>query len=314
MSWLAELPSDDPRLAIARRARGRIEFLRLELHQDVLPELRDIASRAVDRLRASQSRPYHPFAHLELGEQHFEMGVEEHPQLSGADLLAALAAVDQLSVLPADELQRTPAILAYAIVWPIGDDFIGFVKKSDPAKFLRSGFRYFQYGDVLRRVEEPNFVLAPTIDVIATKFKLASFANTTLKDVLSDVGVVFSEVRSEVVQIQGILSGTLPLSGESAEALVSLGESKVSIARRLAQLRTRLDLIERDPKKLRKYMKEYGSDHTLFINAKGELIFGGDNVEEFLDFVEGRLFQDPLAGEQRRADRFSARKRPLTKP
>lgn len=41
----------------------------------------------------------------------------------------------------------------------------------------------------------------------------------------------------------------------------------------------------------------------------GELRLTDDNVSDFLDVVEGRLFNDDVTGEERRADSYSPRKR-----
>jgi hypothetical protein len=41
---------------------------------------------------------------------------------------------------------------------------------------------------------------------------------------------------------------------------------------------------------------------------KGEISLTDDNVSDFLDLVEGRLFSDDLTGEERRADSYSPRR------
>jgi len=41
---------------------------------------------------------------------------------------------------------------------------------------------------------------------------------------------------------------------------------------------------------------------------KGEISLTDGNVSDFLDLVEGRLFNDDLTGEGRRADAYSPRK------
>jgi hypothetical protein len=41
---------------------------------------------------------------------------------------------------------------------------------------------------------------------------------------------------------------------------------------------------------------------------QGKLILTDDNVSDFLDLIEGRLFNDDVTGEERRADAYSPRK------
>lgn len=41
----------------------------------------------------------------------------------------------------------------------------------------------------------------------------------------------------------------------------------------------------------------------------GELRLFDDNISDFLDLVEGRLFNDDVTGEERRADSYSPRRR-----
>lgn len=123
---------------------------------------------------------------------------------------------------------------------------------------------------------------------------------------ISNLEVVFASVSTNVDSIEAALATSLPLSPPSLKALRSIGSKKMSVARRLDLLVPRLAKIEQDPKKFRAHIKKFGFNPADFVDRKGQLIFTDENVEQFLDFAEGRVYEDELGLEQRRADRFSS--------
>jgi hypothetical protein len=281
----------------------------MDLHQDVFSELRASCAPALATIQSSDARSYEPFSALEHGEQYFSFQLVDGGATANhaeSSLHAQIQGVDQLDVLDADELRRH-GILFYAIIWPrSGGGFLGFVTKSDPRKSLRPGFRYFQFGQTLRRVDQPDLVISDGADLVIRPGEVAALSESAFKNLFSDLEVVFASVSTNVDGIEAALATSLPLSPPSSKALRSIGSKKVSVARRLDLLVPRLAKIEQDPKKFRAHIKKFGFNPADFVDRKGQLIFTEENVEQFLDFAEGRVYEDELGLEQRRADRFSS--------
>jgi hypothetical protein len=314
--WALEETIGDPRFCVGWRANKSLQVKRLELHQDVFEDFRKACVAPLGWLKSQSSRPYEPFAALESGEQFFELPIDATLQegIDQSELVAAIQGVDQLASVSPEEL-RSKKVLFYAICWKrTNGGFLGFVTKDDPQVVLKPGYRYFQYADTLKHVDHPDLMIKDKADLVISPTEIAAFSAAALKDLLSDIHLVFTQVDSKVAEIKGILSSTLPLSDDSTAALVAVGRAKLSVARRLHVLKDRLSAIETDPTKFRKYLRDFGYDPDSFLDKKKNLVFGHDLVERFLDFVEGRFYRDELGDEPRRADRYSnADKAPRSK-
>ena len=298
-----------PRLVVGWREASAFRCMRIDLHQNTFGELGASCAAALETIQSSDARTYEPFSALEHGEQYFWFQLPGHSGDSDnqeSSLHAQIQGVDQLDALEADELRRH-RVLFYAIVWPrSGGGFLGFVTKSDPQKSLRPGFRYFQFGQTLKRVDQPDLVISDGADLVIRPGEVAALSESAFKNLLSDLQVVFTAVPTSVDDIEAALASALPLSEDSSNALRLVGSRKVSVARRLALLAPRLAKIERDPRKFRAHIRRFGFNPAEFIDRNGQLIFSEERVEQFLDFAEGRVYEDELGLEQRRADRFSS--------
>ena len=214
--------------------------------------------------------------------------------------------VDSLELVTANEI-RDGQFKFYAICWPCNDSFMGFVTKADPIKGLAPGFRYFQYGDVLRKVESPNFLLIDRVDLVVGSEELAVCSPDAFKNLFADVGVIFGAVPEDVVRVRRYLESSVPLTAEAVSALEREAQRVLSVARRLRQLPLRLSAIKFNVARLHASLRRHGVDASLLLDSDGNLSFTQDRVRLFLDVVECRFFEDDLGGERRRADRYSKR-------
>ncbi len=327
----------DPRLVLGGRPRkGRLGGQRVDVHEDVFADLRSVGETAYQLLAATTARAYDPNATLEVGEQHFLIPISELPKRaldkrvdeaiperqasrvppsgqSGtptdevSDLIEMIQGVDQLEAASRPQV-RESEYLFYAICWPCPNGFLGFVKKSNPRKALHAGRKFYKFEDTLKSVSTPDLALDSDVDVIISPTLVAGFSAIPIKDLFADIRIVFDGVRTNVGAIQSDLENAIPLLDESAAALTNVGERKLSVARRIYHLPSRLSAIGLTLEKFRSELTKQCVDESLLVDSDGQLDFGPDRVELFLDVVEGRFYRDGLGGEDRRADRFSRRR------
>lgn len=319
-SWPAIEFDADPRVILGVRAGARrLDGRRIDVHEEAFAELRSVCEPVAAELRDSTPRVYQPFAQLEPGEEYFRVEIDELPtkpqahrrsaapetnDVDSADLVRLVASVDRLD--PVADLDDF-AYVFYAICWPADSGFAGFVKKTDPRRALRAGRRWFQYGDVLRRADPPDLVLEPNVDVVVTPTFVAARNPTAFKNLLNDVQVALAAVPRDVKAVRARLRHSVPLSKGAAAALEDAAMKRVSYARRLNLLPSRLADVTLDEATLRKELRRVGVPARALIGASGEFDFGAEEVGVFLDVLEARYFDDRLGGERRRADRYSTR-------
>jgi hypothetical protein len=312
----------DPRLVVGFRERQRrLAGHRIDLHEDTFSDLRELSETALTELAAAAPRPYEPYAELERGEEYFWIEVGRLPHRppprradegdsdavddGTADLIHLVQHVDDLDTVDADLAAR---YAFYAMCWPLdGGGFIGLIKKIDPRRAMKAGKRWFQYGDVLRRAAPPDLVLEPDIDVVVTDSFVATRNPTAFKDLFNDVQIVLSSLPRNIKRVRGLLAKTVPLSDTAAEALSGAARRRVSFARRLNDLPSRLSAITLDKAELRREMRRFDVDPKSLLDRQGNFSFDQDRVGTFLDVIEARYFEDALGREHRRADRFSRR-------
>lgn len=321
--------AEDPRLVIGSRAGARgLAGRRVELHEDVFADLAAICRPVLATLRDGIARPYTPYAQLEVGEEYFWTAVDRLPErpprrrrrrdsktdetggeaedTTGADLIRIVQGVDDLASITVSQL-RSARYLFYAICWPVPSSFVGFVKKADPRRVLTGGRRFFVYGNALKTADTPDLVLEPDIDVVVAPAQVAALRPSAYATLLSDIQVALSTVPSNVRAVAKKLPADLALASEAALALETACKGRVSYARRLDALTTRLDQVELTRDRFRRELRRQGINRALLLNDAGELMFASDQVGLLLDVLEGRYYEDQLGHEQRRADRFSLR-------
>lgn len=340
-AWSATRLDGDPRLILGWRRYGtRIAAARVDLHEDTFDTLTELCKKSLISLDAASSRTYEPYAQIEFGEEYFAIQVDELPtkkrprrqrsdsttesanasasdmevvEVSSkvavikADLLHILENVDNLEAMDAGNIS-THNFNFYAICWKSDAGTTSFVRKSNPRKMLSHGNRYFQYGDTLKRVSQPDLVLDDWIDIVIHNDIVAVRAPEAFKVLMADVGVVLQDVPEYVDSVSSALLETVPLSPASQDALRRVAGRRTSLASRLHVLQERIHALDLDAKNIRAAAERHVDDVSLILDENDNFVFDDSSVPVFLDLVEGRLFEDDFTGERRRADRFSRRK------
>jgi len=316
----------DPRLLIGYQAAGsrRPRGGRVRLHEDTFAELAAFCAPALERLDSMAPRRWEPTAELESGEEYFVVDVrglpnrepplrqrsqpdDSPPNDDGtADLVGLVRNVDEMPELAAGSI-RERNYSFYAVCWSNGDDLIAFIRRANPTSSLRPGNRYFQFGDALRKVEQPDLVLDGQIDMIMSGNQLAVFNQQAFNTLLADIGIALTAVPANIKSVSNALAKKVPLSDRAAAALGEFAGTRVSIARRLQTLPSRLEQIALTPEGFKAVSEERSIDPNQFVDGDGKFSFDASVIPTFLDLLEGRLFDDVLGTEKRRADRWSTR-------
>src|SRR6266536_1830881 len=271
------------RPSIRRLAGGRVR-----LRDDVYRSLKQVSEEALVRLASSRARPYQPTAELEEGEEHFVIPIGELP------------------APPRRRRRRSRAVGSDAETGPAGN--VAFIRRMDPVAVLRKGRAFFQYADALTAIGRPDFMLYPDVDLVIGPTAIAAFRKSALDQLLSDVRFVLQDVRASVSAVQASLASKVPLTPATQDALEKYCSTRPSLAARLRTLPARIEQIAFTPVLVWKALDRHGEDPSLLVNTTGEFDFAGEEVQAFLDVVEGRWFEDEFSDERRRADRYSIRR------
>lgn len=317
--WTETDLGGQPRLLLGqRKSSKRIEVHRVELHQDLFDDLRSIAQGAIAELERREAKPYSTFA-SKTGDDYFDVDVSDIPRRRDlrrqqddpeayeiASALAMIADCDSHPVMTAEELRDADPSL-YAIVFESDGGYVGFIRNSPPRRPVRPGLRYLQYGDTLRKVEPPDLAIDEEVDLVVAADRCAVLSPAAFTTLFGDVGVAFEQVPANVRTMSEAMKGALPLSSGAAVALNARCGRRVSDAKRLHHIVTerRQALKGLTSAELRALLKRRGLENAI---QRGEIGLTDDNVSDFLDLVEGRLFNDDLTGEERRADSYSSRR------
>src|SRR5262249_54075620 len=157
---------------------------------------------------------------------------------------------------------------------------------------------YFQYGDALKRLDNPDLVLDERIDVVITADRVAVLDERSFQTLFLDVHVAMREVPQHLGTVRNALSSSLPLSALANDALSSSCSRSVRAARRLHDLATlRADVLQNITGD--ELAATLAAHDLSDICKDGELTFDGARVSDFFDCLEGRLFHDDYTGESR---------------
>jgi hypothetical protein len=156
-------------------------------------------------------------------------------------------------------------------------------------------------------VRHPDFALKEGADLVIGAEGTAVLAPYSFETLLGDVGLSFDHVKRDIVTVRRALTRSIKLTTAAEGALLAEASRTRSNAKRLRLLPDRLKAISLDATSLRINLLAHDVDPDLVLDENDEFSFDQKGVSVFLDTIEGRLFEDDLGGERRRADRYSTR-------
>lgn len=314
--WQAMDLGGKPRMLVARRTSSkRFDARQAELHADLFDDVREICRAALAELDRRDAKPYAPFAaassddYLEIDVSGVPRRVDHRKKTSApsepAALLRLIDGVDAQPSLDASDL-RTSTPTMYAFVFETLEGYVGFVRNASPRRKLKPGYRFLRFENVLRRIDPPDLAIDDEIDLVVTSSHIAILSQTAFNTLLGDVGVAFTQVPANTKIVIAALGKCLPLTPGSSSALLERCGRRVIDAKRLNHIASERGsaLAGLGKSGLMKMLNARGLDGVV---KRGKLDIDADSVADFLDAIEGRLFNDDITGEERRADAYSPR-------
>lgn len=308
--------SGKPRMLLGRRKSSKgFDVNRVDIHNNLFDELRSICRAALSELSRRESKPYFPFA-TATADDYLEVDTSDLPQrrdkrkkddtaLEPAAALSFVADTDRHISLNAAELREASPSM-YAFSFKAGGGYVGFIRNTSPRRKVNPGLRFLKFEDTLRRMDPPDLAIDDTIDLVVTPDRIAIISLSAFNTLFGDVGVAFKKVPEHTQAIAEALAKSIPLTAESIEAVGGRCGRRVIDAKRLNHIATERSVA------LASLTKQELTDLLSKRGLKG-LVKGGslhvtnEFASEFLDVIEGRLFEDDVTSEQRRADSYSLR-------
>lgn len=288
-----------------RRSNKQLVIRQLQLHQDVFNDILEMPRNVLGRLSQMSPVPDSAYVEPERGEE-FLWIPSGAPRTDHADIVSLLLQFDNIEMIDASSFDDAK-LEFYAVGSHSSIGRIAFVRKTSPKRTLERGNRFFKFSDTLRKVEQPDIVIEDVADVVVCELGTAVISPFAFGVLAADVGFSQEHVDDHVADISLELEHTLPISTGSRDALSSVGHRKVSVAKRLRVLASRLPTLHITTDIFRDRARERGLDSDTLLGANGELIFDETSVDDFLDLVEGRLFTLDFEEKAARADRFRYR-------
>jgi len=307
-----------PRMLVGRRKSSkRIQANQVELHRDLFDDVRGICQSILGELDRREPMPYAPFG-AASGDDYMEIDVSGVPRRidhrkkddgvgEPAALLALISQIDELDSLDAGEL-RSSAPTMYAFAFEGADGVVGFVRNTSPRRRVKPGYRYLRFENALRRMDPPDLSIDDEIDVVVTPSSIALLSVAAFNTLFGDVGVAFTQVPANTKVLADALAKCIPLSATSSKVLLDRCGRRLVDAKRLNHIAgERASALEGLGKA--GLVKILGDRGLKRIVKQGRLEIDTETASEFLDAIEGRLFNDDVTGEERRADAYSPRRR-----
>lgn len=320
--WSAvDLENSDPLMVLGwRKSSKKIVPYRITVHQDLFEDLRVIGRAALGKLERREAKPWAPFGNI-TSDDYFDIDVQdlperrdwrrrpEHPEAYAvASALALVTKATKHPRMSAEELRESKPANLYAIVFPNQGDPVGFIRNMSPQSIVKPGLRLLRYGNTLRRLDRPDLSIDGEVDVVVASDRCAVLSSTAFRRIFGDVGVAFQDVPENLKIMSDTMRDLLPITSGTFRRMRERCEHRLIDARRLDYIvnvrRSALENIGREG------MIELLQRRGLEDSVQGErLDLASARVSEFLDVVEGRLYEDDVTGEERRADAYSPRKR-----
>lgn len=197
--------------------------------------------------------------------------------------------------------------LFYAIVVQLEDGGVAaFVRKYNPQRGLKAGrLRVAANGNTLARFDDPLFNFDFNFDLIIAPNEIAIFSVTAFNSVFADIELAKIHAGEHVTTITSGL--VAPMSTASEALFREECETRASLANRVRRL-AHADYLDRvTTTALRDALQKHGMEPDRLGKAKVKLA-NREDVEVFLDLVEGLYYEADFTGEGRRADRYSVRR------
>lgn len=299
--------SGDMTLILGKRTTTRFKAFRVKMHSDVRESMREFATEMIAYLDARSPVDYSDDLAFDADEQYMlvQRGAlvvhrpksrrrkrpadpPADPQIIEMDpaVLEALDTAASAEEITRDSLKKQ-AFPFYAAV--IGDDptrRIAFVKERNPYPVGELGRVLTQFGDGLRRLNEPILTFAKDFDIVVTLDHIAIARGEAFEKLFRDIDAL----KQRIPVWSGAAVQALPLDDDSATLLRDVAVRSVRVASQLRGLQERGFLAKTYPiDRLREKMIEVGLEHERLL-AGDKLILQESDVPIVLKLIDERLY------------------------
>ncbi len=327
MGWKETDVKSDPLLVVGLRNEKRVvEGFRVNLDNDVAPDLQKVAADTLDWVKSREPVEYTPYIEPHEDE-YLTVATETLPtrpaEKGGAaasekeETAVVVALIRDCDVLPemgAGQLGKRledGALYLQAICLSAEKERIGFITKAKSQQVMKRSsipLGKNDQNDRLKRITRPELVLESDVHAIVSPQEIAILNRNQFQHLVSDVPLVFSHVPVQIDRIADTFKGRgVQLSSETQAAILSEGLRSIRVAKRLEAFAERIQDID----VARITSGDGFTDQDLvaadFVSSSGEIACEPQRVPELLDALEGRFFGDAFSSEKRRADRFRKR-------
>jgi hypothetical protein len=298
----------DVTLLLGKRTSTKFKGFRIKMHPDVRETLRAVATYTAEMLSTRTPIGYSDDLAFDAEEQYVliqrDSLVVHRPEPrrrggSSADSTPEPQIVEMdpavLEVLDAaasaDEITRATlkrqSFPFYAAV--IGDDpadRIAFLKERNPYQVGQLGKVLTQFGDGLRRLNEPILMFANDFDLVVTRDHIAVIRKESFEKLFRDIDAL----RERIPVWSTAAVQALPLSDESASVLRAAALNSVRVASQLRGLQERGFLGKTyTTDQLREMMIEIGLEHERLIPGDTLTLTNAD-VPVLLKLIDEKLY------------------------
>jgi len=247
----------DITLVVARRSGKTLHGHKVEFEAGAGEGIRDVCRTTLERIRSLTPRQYEPSLHIDPSHEYLAVPdadlvqheafrprgrrqsdgddttanpgaatIETDPQVR--ELLSNASGLDRLS---AEHLSQYSYQFYAAVVGSSPTARTAFVRKNNPAKVLRRGRMVFAYGDRLRSIDDPLFLLDEYFDLIVAADGLAVLDQNVFELLFRDV-----KVLNERYPVYARAFASLKLDDDQIATLVERCRTSSRLGNRLRQI------------------------------------------------------------------------------
>lgn len=287
------------------------QLRRMELHQDVEAEFRQVLSHVVDGtenrvgLVDREPQPWSPDAVIypETFLVSASDAVGEVPTVvhrPDEKFLEVLTQAEDLSPIELKDLNKKQLSIYGFAVGDL-DNRIVFIRRANPRRGLGTGKVFGRYSDVLKKINEPVFAFDGKIDLILIERSLLVLSQNAFAMLFRDQ----EDLKKLVPKWGKTLCRHYPVEKESIDRIIKKANRDSRCRQRLESIvaRGHLQGLERDDLELA--LKECELDPAQFLNDSDELCVEEADVPELLWFLNEDLYRGVISKKFFRSDKKS---------
>lgn len=323
IDWTTELSTDDVCLVLGTRVGLKVDGFKMPVADEAKSALIESCRRHMDALSERSERPYSAMAEIESSTEYQVISVEDakaaslsvgagdEPTASTSRLLDLIARIPDLPadhLLDRDDLDDRDKPWQFYVVTTWSADLetkFSFVRRKNPQQVLKSGQFATTFRNSLKRIEAPVFVFEDAFDLVVVDSQIAVLRTDSLEHVLAEMQLIQARVAGHVHTV--VDAAGFDFSDGAEVVIENCCRGSVRLAKCLERVASAEYLADVDMSKIEKALARHAIDEARF-GSNGSVELGDkEDVKDFLNLLDGRLWEADFSGEPRVAQRFVVR-------